>query len=366
MSIIKKLFNCSRGYHEVAVSYLDISGRQFVEFQPPGPGGGTITYFRCAHCLDLFGVPGPVGDAPKKKAVKLDPFKMSEPVLMALAKKPWWPSVSWPPAPWPDPLGSTGGFHGGDVPGLPSGVDPMSPEGLAHIQTLLPQGAMTVATRGGGLPDPKKTPLMPDVPTPRPDPVIQMSRVALDIIEDQRRAQLLGGLNTLRQARKTSQEFAQALPGTTPASEDHVARQKVKDQVFAGMAKMISLLGTCCRLKVGCILLTEEGRLSGGGYNGAGPGMPHCESLTCNEHCRCARTVHAEVNALSYCTGVPYVAYVTAEPCCACAKELILAGVRRVIYLNPYTSISTEERLARQEWIDHYNVTWEQINVDPA
>ena len=102
----------------------------------------------------------------------------------------------------------------------------------------------------------------------------------------------------------------------------------------------------------------------GTGYNGAGPGMPHCESGTCNETCRCRRTRHAEKNALSNKTGKPYIAYLTHEPCCDCLKDLASEGVRRVVYINPYNSMPADEHAARQEWIDFYNISWEQLQIE--
>ena len=142
-----------------------------------------------------------------------------------------------------------------------------------------------------------------------------------------------------------------------------MSRQDLKDEVYLNMAKEVSRLGTCLRLKVGCVLLSEEGKVVGTWYNGAGPGMPHCECDHCNSSCRCVRTLHAEKNSLSNKSGKPYTAYVTAEPCLDCLKSLASEGVRRVVFLNPYTSIAENERIARQEWIDFYNISWVHWNA---
>lgn len=154
-------------------------------------------------------------------------------------------------------------------------------------------------------------------------------------------------------------------PVPTHLRVDRAPRLYQKDSVWIGVARQVASLGTCCRLKVGAVLLTKQGRVAGIGYNGAGPGMPHCHPDTCNDKCRCQRTVHAEVNALFNKSGDPHTAYVTAEPCLNCTKDLALAGVRRVVYLNPYKSIAPEERAARAEWIDHYRIAWEQFK-EPA
>lgn len=140
-------------------------------------------------------------------------------------------------------------------------------------------------------------------------------------------------------------------------------RAALKDQVFLRMALEISRLGTCCRLKVGCILLRPDGGLASGGFNGALPGMPHCTPDTCGPGMRCLHTSHAEENALSFCDGTVSVAYVTDEPCLVCTRALIRRGVRRVVFTRPYTSIAEQERAERQAILDHFEVKWEQLDI---
>jgi len=140
-------------------------------------------------------------------------------------------------------------------------------------------------------------------------------------------------------------------------------RAALKDQVFLRMAQEISRLGTCCRLKVGCILLRPDGGLASGGFNGALPGMPHCTPETCGPDKRCMHTSHAEENALSFCDGTVSVAYVTDEPCLVCSRALVRRGVRRVVFLRPYASIAEQERVERQAILDHFGVRWEQLDL---
>jgi dCMP deaminase len=140
-------------------------------------------------------------------------------------------------------------------------------------------------------------------------------------------------------------------------------RAALKDQVFLRMALEISRLGTCCRLKVGCILLRPDGGLASGGFNGALPGMPHCTPDTCGPGMRCLHTSHAEENALSFCDGTISVAYVTDEPCLVCTRALVRRGARRVVFARPYTSIAEQERAERQAILDHFGVKWEQLEL---
>ena len=54
----------------------------------------------------------------------------------------------------------------------------------------------------------------------------------------------------------------------------------------------------------------------------------------------CARTLHAEVNAILQGAerGIPkgFTAYVTHFPCLNCSKQLLQVGCKRVVYINEY------------------------------
>jgi len=138
----------------------------------------------------------------------------------------------------------------------------------------------------------------------------------------------------------------------------------LKDQVFLRMALEISRLGTCCRLKVGCILLRPDGGIASGGFNGALPGMPHCTPETCGPDKRCLHTSHAEENALGFSEGLVATAYVTDEPCLTCTRALVRRGVRRVVFLRPYTSLAEQEKAERTAILGHFNVQWEQVSLE--
>ncbi len=140
-----------------------------------------------------------------------------------------------------------------------------------------------------------------------------------------------------------------------------MTRSHLKDEVFMNMALELSRLGTCCRLKVGCVLLRGDGGIAAAGFNGALPGMPHCTPETCNPNQRCLHTSHAEENALGFCDGPVATAYVTHEPCLTCARALVRRGVRRVVFRHAYTSIGDQERAERQAILDHFGVAWDLL-----
>ena len=141
-------------------------------------------------------------------------------------------------------------------------------------------------------------------------------------------------------------------------------RSQLKDDVFLRMALELSRLGTCCRLKVGCVLLRPDGGIASGGYNGALPGMPHCTPETCGPGMRCLHTSHAEENALGFCDGPIGTAYVTDEPCLTCTRSLVRRGIRRVVFLRPYTSIAEQERQERAAILGHFGVDWVHLQLD--
>ena len=145
-------------------------------------------------------------------------------------------------------------------------------------------------------------------------------------------------------------------PETSKPDTEQRTRKDQKNHVYLRIAETISELGTCQRMKVGCVLLSAEGKVAAVGYNGAGPGMPHCSPEHCGPGKRCLRCSHAEENAVANLACTPLTAYVTHEPCNACTRKLLLAGVRHIYYRHPYTSMAEDEKAARQEWLDHYNV----------
>ena len=108
-----------------------------------------------------------------------------------------------------------------------------------------------------------------------------------------------------------------------------------------GIAREVAKRSTCLRARVGAIIVRDK-RILTTGYNGSPSGLPHCTEVGCliaNGHC--VRTLHAEQNAIIQAAlhGVSVsggTIYVTHQPCLTCAKMIINAGIRRVIYGGHY------------------------------
>ncbi|NUQ36949.1 MAG: dCMP deaminase [Caldilineales bacterium] len=120
------------------------------------------------------------------------------------------------------------------------------------------------------------------------------------------------------------------------------------DHYFMSIALQVAKRSTCDRAHVGAIVVKDR-RILTTGYNGSPAGLPHCDDvghLLVEGHC--VRTLHAEQNAIIQAAyhGVSVqdsAIYVTHQPCLTCAKMIINAGIRRVVYAGQYP-----DNLARQ------------------
>ena len=122
------------------------------------------------------------------------------------------------------------------------------------------------------------------------------------------------------------------------------------DQYFLDIAFTVAERSTCDRAHVGAVLVRGR-RILATGYNGSPAGLPHCDDvghLMVDSHC--VRTLHAEQNAIIQAAlhGVSSegaTAYATHQPCLTCAKMLINAGIRRVVYAGNYPDENSRQFL---------------------
>ncbi len=141
-------------------------------------------------------------------------------------------------------------------------------------------------------------------------------------------------------------------------------RQQLKHSIFLRTALLMAEAGTCQRLKVGCVLLHQDGTTAGTGWNGALPGRPHCDPKDCGSGRRCYRTVHAERNALNCSQGFIGTAYVTHEPCISCLKDLLARGCQAIYFLEAYQAKDEAENVEKQHQIAESKIVWKQLLVD--
>jgi len=121
------------------------------------------------------------------------------------------------------------------------------------------------------------------------------------------------------------------------------------DEYFMEMAHVVSKRSTCLRREVGAILVKDKHILSTG-YNGAPKGLNHCSEVGClreklnipsGERHEICRGLHAEQNAIIQAAvfGISIknsILYCTNTPCVVCAKMLINAGVKEIVFSGDY------------------------------
>lgn len=132
------------------------------------------------------------------------------------------------------------------------------------------------------------------------------------------------------------------------------------DDYFMQIAFLVAQRSTCLRRQVGALLVSNR-RLLATGYNGAPQGLPHCEErggclrealgIPPGERQELCRALHAEQNAILQAAvhgvGLQEVtAYSTTQPCVTCAKMLVNANVKRIVFAGDYPDPLAREILA--------------------
>ena len=129
------------------------------------------------------------------------------------------------------------------------------------------------------------------------------------------------------------------------------------DFYFLRMALLVSERGTCVRRKVGCIIVKDRQIISDG-YNGTPSGMDNeCEYEFEGKLITKPLVLHAESNALmklakSNNSSNGATIYLSLSPCFDCAKLIVQAGIKRVVYREIYRDRSGL-LLLEENKIDH-------------
>ncbi len=130
------------------------------------------------------------------------------------------------------------------------------------------------------------------------------------------------------------------------------------DEYFMEITNLVASRSTCCRRKVGAVLGKQENILATG-YNGAPRGLSHCledgclrerENIPSGERHELCRGLHAEQNAIIQAAyhGISINGaslYCTNLPCVICAKMLINAGIKEIIYQEGYMDRLAEDMI---------------------
>jgi len=110
------------------------------------------------------------------------------------------------------------------------------------------------------------------------------------------------------------------------------------DERYLRMAAIWAENSYCKRRQVGALLIKNKMIISDG-YNGTPSGFENiCEDE--NDKTK-PYVLHAEANAItkiakSHNSSEGATLYVTSSPCIECAKLIIQAGIKRVVFSDPY------------------------------
>ena len=116
------------------------------------------------------------------------------------------------------------------------------------------------------------------------------------------------------------------------------SKQELLDKRYMRMAYIWSENSYCKRRKVGALLVKDKMIISDG-YNGTPSGFENiCED---DDDKTKPYVLHAEANAItkvaqSNNSSYGATLYVTSSPCIECAKLIIQAGIKRVVYSDAY------------------------------
>lgn len=133
------------------------------------------------------------------------------------------------------------------------------------------------------------------------------------------------------------------------------------DNFYLAMAHRLGAKSHCLKRKVGAVLVTADLNHVMTAINNPIPDSNICEENGCLreqihsgtqlEVCRC---VHCETQLIAQCAkegicSLDSTIYTTLYPCAICARAIISAGVKRIVYSFPYTDKRSIELFAQAQ-----------------
>ena len=122
-----------------------------------------------------------------------------------------------------------------------------------------------------------------------------------------------------------------------------------EDQFYIGITNEVSTASRAKVKRVGAVLVKDRNILSFG-YNGTPSGFANtCEGP---DKKTLPEVLHAETNAIAKCaqstqSSAGSTLYCTMSPCFECAKLIIQAGIKRVVYSDLYHDTKGIELLTK-------------------
>lgn len=143
----------------------------------------------------------------------------------------------------------------------------------------------------------------------------------------------------------------------------------LNDKNFLRMALEISKGSKCVSMHVWA-LIVKDNRIVSTGYNGTPAWYPNCHdywkgAYTPEHHdWSAAHEIHGEMNAILWAARQWqkiewWTVYCTHEPCLNCSKNIIWAGIKRIVFINKHKHNDDELR----KFIKDNHVTVEQVGI---
>lgn len=109
------------------------------------------------------------------------------------------------------------------------------------------------------------------------------------------------------------------------------------DRRFVELAALISTWSKDPSTQVGCVVVGQDREIRSTGFNGFPRGIADTEERLNDRSLKYPLICHAEENAIMHAARVGVslkdcTAYVTWPPCTRCARSLVQAGVREVVF----------------------------------
>lgn len=137
------------------------------------------------------------------------------------------------------------------------------------------------------------------------------------------------------------------------------------DHYFMDIAQVVALRSNCSRRQVAAVIV-KDSRIISTGYNGTPRGIKNCFEGGCPRcasdspsgenlgECLCS---HGEENAIVQAAyhGIAVkdsTLYTTYSPCLLCAKMIINAGIREVVYKERYSIDTTARRILLEAGVE--------------
>lgn len=157
-----------------------------------------------------------------------------------------------------------------------------------------------------------------------------------------------------------------------------ISKTNSEDRVFLNIAEEIAKFSKCVSAQVGCVIV-KEGRILSTGYNGTPKNVKNCcdhfidydKPTQRDEHGVWSQKfeIHAELNALIWAarTGIQIdgaTLYCTLQPCMECTKNIIGAGIKKVVYDNRYDRIKNEDEIItflKEANVEYYQCEFKRI-----